>query len=109
MYEYSHPSKMLQNARLSIIGFSACYLSRVIFEVFHGAEPQHAEPQHDLIHDMIRDGSLVAAQMADVAGCSKHSIKAIRSNLHYFGTTKAPPKRWWGASFHYASYAKSFT
>jgi hypothetical protein len=39
---------------------------------------------------MILDGSLTAAQMAEVAGCSKRSIKAIRSNLYYFGTTKAP-------------------
>jgi transposase len=29
--------------------------------------------------------------MAEVASCSKRSIKAIRSNLYYFGTTKAPP------------------
>jgi transposase len=28
--------------------------------------------------------------MADTAGCSTRSIKAIRSNLRYFGTTKAP-------------------
>jgi hypothetical protein len=28
--------------------------------------------------------------MANVAGYSTRSIKAIRSNLHYFGTTKAP-------------------
>jgi hypothetical protein len=29
--------------------------------------------------------------MADAAGCSKRSIKSIRSNLRCFGTTKAPP------------------
>jgi hypothetical protein len=29
--------------------------------------------------------------MANVAECSERSIKAIRSNLHHFGTTKAPP------------------
>jgi hypothetical protein len=28
--------------------------------------------------------------MAEVASCSTRSIKAIHSNLHYFGTTKAP-------------------
>jgi transposase len=43
-----------------------------------------------MIHDMIISETLSAAQMADVAGCSKRSIKSIRSNLRYFGTTKAP-------------------
>jgi transposase len=28
--------------------------------------------------------------MAEAAGCSTRSIKAIRSNLHFFGITKAP-------------------
>jgi transposase len=53
--------------------------------------PNLASSQHDLIHDMIVDEKLKTRQMADVAECSERSIKAIRSNLHYFGTTKAPP------------------
>jgi transposase len=28
--------------------------------------------------------------MANIAECSERSIKAIRSNIHYFGTAKAP-------------------
>lgn len=28
--------------------------------------------------------------MADAAGCSPHSVNAIRSNLRCFGTTRAP-------------------
>ena len=53
--------------------------------------PNLAPSQHNLIHDMIIDEKLKTRQMADVAECSERSIKAIRSNLHYFGTTKAPP------------------
>jgi transposase len=52
--------------------------------------PNLASSQHDLIHDMIVDKKLKTRQMANVAECSERSIKAIRSNLHYFGTTKAP-------------------
>jgi hypothetical protein len=50
-----------------------------------------APSKHDLIHDMIVDEKLKTRQIASVAECSERSIKAIRSNLHYFGTTKAPP------------------
>jgi transposase len=39
---------------------------------------------------MILSESLKTNQMADVAGCSPRSIKAIRSNLRRFGTTRAP-------------------
>ena len=39
---------------------------------------------------MILSKSLTAAQMAEVTGCSARSIRAIRSNLRYFGTTRAP-------------------
>jgi hypothetical protein len=53
--------------------------------------PNLAASQHAMIHDMIVSETLSAAQMADVAGCSKRSIKYIRSNLRCFGTTKAPP------------------
>jgi len=53
--------------------------------------PNLAASQYAIIHDMIVSGTLSAAQMADVAGCSKRSIKSIRSNLRCFGTTKASP------------------
>jgi transposase len=52
--------------------------------------PNLADSQHDQIRDMILSKSLTTTQMADIAGCSTRSIKAIRSNLRYFGTTKAP-------------------
>ena len=53
--------------------------------------PNLAPSQHDLIHDTILDNSLKTYEMANVAECSERSIKAIRSNLHCFGSTKAPP------------------
>jgi hypothetical protein len=52
--------------------------------------PHLAASQHLLIHDMILSRSLTDTQMAEVAGCSDRSIRAIRSNLRYFGTTSAP-------------------
>jgi hypothetical protein len=52
--------------------------------------PNLAPSQHDLIRDMILDKKLTTREMADAAGCSERSIKAIRSNLRYFGSTKAP-------------------
>jgi transposase len=52
--------------------------------------PNLAASQHDQIYDMILSKSLTDAQMADVAGYSTRSIKAIRSNFRCFGTTKAP-------------------
>ena len=52
--------------------------------------PNLAASQHDLIRDMISAGTLTTAQMAVVAGCSERSIKAIRSNLRYFNSTRAP-------------------
>ncbi len=52
--------------------------------------PNLAESQHAEIRDMILSKSLKAAQIAEVAGCSARSIRAIRSNLHFFGTTRAP-------------------
>ena len=48
-----------------------------------------AASQHDHIRDMILSKSLKTTQMADAAGCSIRSIKAIRSNLYYFDITKA--------------------
>lgn len=53
--------------------------------------PNLAPSQHDLIRDMILDQKLKTREMADAAGCSERSIKAIRSNIRYFGSTKAPP------------------
>ena len=52
--------------------------------------PNLAASQHDLIRDMILASSLTTVQMAAVAGCSERSVKAIRSNLRHFGSTKAP-------------------
>jgi transposase len=40
---------------------------------------------------MILHQKLTTREMADAAGCSERSIKAIHSNLRYFGSTKAPP------------------
>jgi transposase len=53
--------------------------------------PNLAPSQHDLIHAMILDNTLKTHEMANVAECSERSIKAIRSNLRCFGSTKAPP------------------
>ena len=50
--------------------------------------PNLAASQYDLTRDLNLYNRLSTAQTADVAKCSKHSIKLIRSNLHYFGTTK---------------------
>lgn len=52
--------------------------------------PNLAASQHDQIRDMVLSKSLTDVQMADVAGCSTRSIKAIRSNIRCFGTTKPP-------------------
>lgn len=52
--------------------------------------PNLADSQHNQIRDIVLSKSLTTVQMADIAGCSTRSIKAIRSNLRYFGTTKAP-------------------
>jgi transposase len=46
--------------------------------------------QHAFIRDMILSKSLTTTQMAEAAGCSERSVRAIRSNLQCFGTTKAP-------------------
>jgi transposase len=56
-----------------------------------GMAPHLAASQHNMICDMILSNSLTIAQMADAAGCSERSIRAIRSNLRCFGSTKAPP------------------
>jgi hypothetical protein len=51
--------------------------------------PNLAESQHAEIRDMILSKSLTVPQMAEVAGCSARSIRAIRSTLRYFGTIRA--------------------
>jgi transposase len=52
--------------------------------------PNLATSEHQLIQDMIFDGSLTNPQMAEVVGCNVRAIKAIRANLRFFGTTNAP-------------------
>jgi hypothetical protein len=52
--------------------------------------PNLASSQHDLIQDMILDKKLKTWQMTNVTECSERLIKAIRSNIHYYGTIKAP-------------------
>jgi transposase len=52
--------------------------------------PNLAASQHELIRDMIVSKSLKTDQMADVAGGSPRSVKAIHSNLRCFGTIRAP-------------------
>lgn len=56
----------------------------------HDMAPNLAASQHNQIRDMILSKLLTDTQMADVAGCSTRSIRAIRSNLRCFGSTKAP-------------------
>jgi hypothetical protein len=53
--------------------------------------PNLAASQHDCIRDMILDETLTTAQMATDAGCSERSIKAIKSDLRHFSSTRAPP------------------
>src|ERR1700710_113869 len=43
-----------------------------------------------MIRDMISSRSLTASQMAEAAGCSKHSIITISANLRMFGDVRAP-------------------
>ena len=52
--------------------------------------PNLAASQHELIRDMILSKSLTPG-IAEAAGCSERSVRAIRSNLRHYGTTKAPP------------------
>lgn len=55
-----------------------------------GMAPNLAIAQREQIYAMIQAGHLTAAQMADVVGCSKRSVKAIRSNIRAFGSPTAP-------------------
>jgi transposase len=52
--------------------------------------PNLAVSQHDLVRDMLLDGSLTQVEMANVAGCSDRTIRNIATNLRLFGRTKAP-------------------
>jgi hypothetical protein len=52
--------------------------------------PNLAVSQHDLVCDMLLDGSLMQVEMANVAGCSDRTIRNIAANLQLFGRTKAP-------------------
>jgi hypothetical protein len=52
--------------------------------------PGLATSQLEFIRDMIYSKSLTASQMAEAAGCSERSIKAIRYNLRLFGSVRAP-------------------
>jgi hypothetical protein len=53
--------------------------------------PNLAPAQHDLIYDMNVDGSLQVRDMVYAAGCSERSVKAMRSNIHHFGRSRALP------------------
>ena len=59
--------------------------------MFQTMAPNLAGSQHDLIRDKIIHQKLTTRELADAARCSKRSIKAIRSNLRYFGSTKGNP------------------
>jgi hypothetical protein len=52
--------------------------------------PNLAVSQHELIRDMILNKSLIPG-IAEAAGCSERSIRAIRSNFRYFDTIKISP------------------
>ena len=65
--------------------------SYLLYDNAHNMAPNLAESQHALTHDMILSGTLSARQMANVAGCSKRTIHSHRLNVHYFGSTRAPP------------------
>ncbi len=52
--------------------------------------PRLAASRHQLIGDMILDGTLKQADIAKVGGCSERSVRAITSNLRHFGATRAP-------------------
>jgi len=52
--------------------------------------PNFARSQHNLIRDMILDGSLTQVEMASVVGCSDRTIRNIDTNMRLFGGTRAP-------------------
>jgi hypothetical protein len=52
--------------------------------------PNLAVWQHAVIQDMIADGSLTNAQIAEVASCSGRTMSTSRTNLRHFGSTTTP-------------------
>lgn len=52
--------------------------------------PNLAASTLQLIHDMILSNDLTVSKIAEAAGCSKRTIRRIRSNLHLYGNVKAP-------------------
>jgi transposase len=51
--------------------------------------PNLAESQHGQIRDMILNNR-PAAEIADVVGCSEHSVFVIKSSLRCFSSPKTP-------------------
>jgi hypothetical protein len=40
---------------------------------------------------MIVSNELTVPQVAEAAGCNERTIRRLRSNMHLFGSVKAPP------------------
>ncbi|KAK1838707.1 hypothetical protein CCHR01_18675 [Colletotrichum chrysophilum] len=53
--------------------------------------PTPAQSQHDLICDLLTDGSFTNAEIATAARCSTHAVQRIRQRPDYFAATRAPP------------------
>ncbi|CAI0651133.1 unnamed protein product, partial [Colletotrichum noveboracense] len=53
--------------------------------------PTLAQSQHNLIRDMLTDGSFTNAEIATAARCSARAVRRIRQRLDCFGATRAPP------------------
>jgi hypothetical protein len=54
--------------------------------------PHLTDWQHELIRGMIQGGKRTP-EIVKAANCSERSVMNIRSNLRYFGTTRAPANR----------------
>ncbi|KAK7928422.1 hypothetical protein PG985_005420 [Apiospora marii] len=52
--------------------------------------PNLAEATHERAQAMIESNQFANKQIAEAVGCSTRSIRTIRANLRYFGTTRAP-------------------
>ena len=81
-----HHQRVLLRTRISL--FITFILYCLVFSIM---ALNLAPSQHGLIHHIILGKKLKTREMADVAGCSKRSIKVIRSNLYYFRTIQVPP------------------
>jgi predicted transcriptional regulator len=46
--------------------------------------------KHDLLRDLILEAKLSASDIAKVVKCSRRTVNRARSNLHCYGSTKAP-------------------